>query len=472
MRKRTKIIATVGPASGSKETLRRMVEAGVDVFRVNFSHGDADQRRRFREAIRAVEGEARRPVAICADLCGPKIRVGMIREEPVRLEAGREIVIQRTPVEGGCDRISTTLPELVDVVREGERILLADGRLRFEVTRISPPDEFTCRVVVGGPLSSGKGVNLPDTDLPISALTEKDREDIEWIARHDFDYAALSFVQRAEDLDELRRLLRDHGSSAQIIAKIEKPRALAHIDAVIDRSDAIMIARGDLGVEMEFPSVPIVQKKIAGKCERAGKPCIIATEMLDSMIRSPQPTRAEVSDVANAVFDHADAVMLSGETAIGDYPVETVDAMRRIVVEAERYAEEQPKHWPAPVIEPRTTAALAASVRTIMELRPVAAIALGTATGVTARVLAKNRPPCPILALASEPGVVRRACLYYGVTPLLTPTAATLEQFLDQAHRGLVDLGLARRGDYTIVMAGRNLSTPGGTNGLMVEQLQ
>ena len=303
MIKRTKIVTTVGPASGSRKKLRALIEAGVDVFRINFSHGDDAQRGEFLQHIRAVEHHVGRPVAICGDLCGPKVRVGMIRDGEIELSTGHEIDIYRTPIEGTAERISTTLPELVDVARVGERILLADGRLHFEVVKTSGPESITCRVIVGGTLASGKGVNLPATDLPISALTEKDHRDIRWIAQHDFDYVGLSFVQRATDIDDLRRLLHALGSRAQIIAKIEKPQALNHIDAIIEATDAVMVARGDLGVEMDFPAVPIAQKTIAHKCQVAGKPCIIATEMLESMIQSPRPTRAEVSDVANAVFD-------------------------------------------------------------------------------------------------------------------------------------------------------------------------
>lgn len=471
MMKRTKIVATVGPGVGSREKLRALVEAGVDVFRINFSHGDDAQRGDFLQKIRAVEHDVGRPVAICGDLCGPKIRVGMIQGGEVELQAGREIVMQRTPLDGTAERISTTLPELVDVVRPGERILLADGRLHFEVIRTSPPEDFTCRVVVGGPLSSGKGVNLPETELPISALTEKDRQDIGWIAQHHFDYVALSFVQRAEDVDELRRLLEAHGSRAHIIAKIEKPQALEQIDAIIETVDAVMVARGDLGVEMDFPAVPIAQKTIVHKCQVAGKPCIIATEMLESMIDSPRPTRAEVSDVANAVFDHADAVMLSAESSIGKYPIEAVDAMHRVVVASEAFLDQGQDTETVTLSEPLTTAALAASVRQVMQMQQIAAIALFTASGTTARLLAKNRPECPILALSSQPGVARRACLYYGVVPRVVEQPESVEQLIKQSDSIAKDLHLATSGDHIIVLAGHPIGTAGGTKVLIVEEI-
>lgn len=471
MIKRTKIVATVGPASGSREKLRALVEAGVDVFRINFSHGDDEQRGDFLHHIRAVEHDVGRPVAICGDLCGPKIRVGMIQGGEVELEAGREIVIKRMPVDGTAECISTTLPELVDAVRSGERVLLADGRLHLEVVRTSRPEDFTCRVIVGGPLSSGKGVNVPETELPISALTEKDLQDIRWIAQRDFDYVALSFVQQAADIDALRRLLDQHGSQAQIIAKIEKPQALNHIDAIIETADAVMIARGDLGVEMDFPVVPIAQKTIAHKCQVVGKPCIIATEMLESMIDSPRPTRAEVSDVANAVFDHADAVMLSAESSIGKYPIEAVDAMHRVVVAAEAFLEQRRDAETVTLSEPSTTAALATAVRQVMHMQQIAAIALFTASGTTARLLAKNRPACPILALSSQLGVTRRACLYYGVVPRIVDLPESVEKFLNRSESMAKALHLATSGDRVIVLAGHPIGAAGGTKILIVEEI-
>ena len=395
----------------------------------------------------------------------------MISEEEVELQAGHEIMIQRTPIDGNAECISTTLPELVDVVRPGERILLADGRLLLEVVKTSAPENFICRVVVGGPLSSGKGVNLPETDLPISALTEKDREDIRWIAQHDFDYVALSFVQRAEDIDELRNLLDEYGSQVHIIAKIEKPQALNHIDAIIDTVDVVMVARGDLGVEMDFPAVPIAQKTIVDKCRIAGKPCIIATEMLESMISSPRPTRAEVSDVANAVFDHADAVMLSAESSIGKYPIEAVDAMHRIVVEAEAFDDYGRVMDRVTQSKPITTAALASSVRQIMQMQPISAIVLFTASGTTARLLAKNRPACPIIAFASQPSVARRAGLYYGVVPRVIEQPASIEQLIEQSIGLTQELHLAGSGDHIIVLAGNPVGAAGGTKALIVEQI-
>ncbi|MCK4601879.1 MAG: pyruvate kinase, partial [Phycisphaerae bacterium] len=311
---RTKIVATIGPASGTVEVIGKLARAGCDVFRINFSHGSAGSRAELLKNIRTVEADLGEPLAVMADLCGPKIRVGPIVGGSVLLAEGQQLVIQRQSIEGQADRISTTLGELVDLAVAGEKILLDDGKISLEVIDLRRPDEIRCRVVHGGVLASGRGVNLPHTQLSLSALTEKDRRDVEWIASRDFDYVALSFVRSADDIAALRRLLQEANCGAHIIAKIEKPQALENIAEIIDAADAVMVARGDLGVEMDLPAVPIAQKRIARFCESAGKPCIIATQMLESMMHSPIPTRAEVSDVANAVLDHADAVMLSGET--------------------------------------------------------------------------------------------------------------------------------------------------------------
>jgi len=468
---RTKIVATLGPSSFAEEKIRALIEAGVDVFRINFSHGTPEQRDEALTNVRQIGSELGHPVAVCGDLCGPKIRVGMLDEGAVFLDPGREIVIQRSPIEGAVERISTTFEELVDYVSVGDRVFLADGRLRLEVIRTAPPDEFTCRVAVGGKLSNGKGVNLPDTHIPTSPLTEKDRRDVEWIAQRDFDYVALSFVQRAEDIHELRGLLDDAGSDVHIIAKIEKPQALQRVDEIIKAADAVMVARGDLGVEMDFPAVPVAQKSIAAKCQLASKPCIIATEMLESMIQSPTPTRAEVSDVANAVFDHTDAVMLSGESAIGSYPVETVHMMNETLKAAQDYLEEHGRPVRIEVRDRLTVAALAGAIRQVAKVQQVAAVAVFTASGTTARLISKNRPPCPVLALASDEHIVRRCCLYFGVVPRLIECPSDSRELIGVAGAMCKELGLAKSGDNIIVVAGHPIGSPDRTNGLIIEQV-
>ncbi|MCD6303632.1 MAG: pyruvate kinase, partial [Planctomycetes bacterium] len=322
-----------------------------------------------------------------------------------------------------------------------------------------------------GILASGKGVNLPDTALELSALTEKDRRDAAWIAARDFDYVALSFVRKADDVRVLRDLLDQAGSKAEIVAKIEKPQAVENIAEILDAADAVMVARGDLGVEMDLPAVPVAQKRIAELAQRAGKCCIIATQMLETMTGSPSPTRAEVSDVANAVLDHADAVMLSGETAVGRFPVEAVRMMNRIVEHIQAYHDEhaQPVHIHYEAAP--TTAALAAAVREVIAAEPIAAVAVYTATGATARMLAKSRLPRPILAMAPDEGVVRRMCLYYGVTARRADVPAHTRDVLALAEQFARETGVADDGDRIVVLSGRPLGRPNATNTLVVHRI-
>jgi pyruvate kinase len=470
---RTKIIATVGPASGTVETITDLIRAGCDVFRINFSHGSNEQRLGFIRAIRQAEEQTGEPIAICADLCGPKIRVGPLPEGGVLLKPDQTLTIQRQPTIGSVDRISTTLGELVDDVRPGQSLLLDDGKLRLEVIETCPPDEVLTRVIVGGTLTSGKGVNLPDTLLSLSALTEKDRRDAEWLAGEDFDYVALSFVQRPGDIHELRKLLNANGCDAHIIAKIEKPQAVDHFTDILRVTDGVMVARGDLGVEMDFPAVPVTQKRITAAAQRAGKPCIIATQMLESMIHSPTPTRAEVSDVANAVLDHADAVMLSGETAVGEYPVQVVRTMDATVKAAQTWQDEDEKdgRWQVTSESSPTTAAVAGAVRSIMQAEDIKAVAVFTETGKTARMLAKNRPPCPILAFSPDLRAVRRMCLYYGVNPLQTDVPTHTREVLTLAAEQAKTLGIASEGDRIVVLTGRPMGQAGQTNTLVVHTI-
>lgn len=479
MQIRTKILATVGPATSSQDIIRRLVEAGCDAFRINFSHGTYEQHKKMLDNIRAVESATGNPLCVCGDLCGPKIRVGIIKNAPVILKAGEEIVIQREVIDGTARRISTTLGELVDDVTPGESVLIDDGKLRLEVICTLPPDEVVCRVVVGGRLSSSKGVNLPRTQLKTSALTEKDIRDVEWISKHDFDYVCLSFVQHPDDIGVLGKLLAKNNCGAHIIAKIEKPQAMEHLEAIVVAADAVMVARGDLGVEMDFPSVPIAQKRITQIAQREGKPCIIATQMLESMINCPTPTRAEVSDVANAVFDHTDAVMLSGETAVGKYPVAAVTAMNRTIAAVQAYHSTS-----APMTFARrgpcrknsekqqATTAVAAGVEKIIEIDDIAAIAVFTITGATARLMSKNRPPCPIIALSPDIETVRKMGLYYGVIARQGKRHTKTSQVLGEAARVGMKLNLVKPGEKIVVVMGRPLGNPGGTNTIAVHTVE
>ena len=469
---RTKIVATLGPATADRGSIQALAEAGCDVFRINFSHGDEEGRGALLAAVREVEEAIGQPLAVMADLCGPKIRVGLMADGGADLLRGERVVIQRESVEGTAERISTTLPELVDAVRPGEALLLDDGRLRVEVESIGR-DEVVCRVVHGGRLTSGKGVNLPRTALQLSALTEKDRADVDWIIEQDtslgVDFVALSFVRSADDIDELRRMLSVGGCCAHVVAKVEKPQAVDAIEAIVDAADAIMVARGDLGVEMDLPAVPVAQKRIAALCQAAGKPCIIATQMLDSMTHAPQPTRAEVSDVANAVLDRADAVMLSGETAVGEYPVEAVRMMNRIVLRAQECDQGD-----APAVRhsgARTSAALAGAVRSLVQELPIAAVGVYTASGTTARMFSKIRLPVPVLAMSPNRAAVRRMCLYYGVQTALEPAPEHTRQVLARAAELAVERELARPGQELVVISGRPIGEPGATNTLVVHTI-
>jgi pyruvate kinase len=481
---KTKIVATVGPASWDAAMLARLIKAGVDVFRINFSHGAISDHERTLKTIRRVADDLDAPVAVMADLCGPKIRVGKIRDGAVMLVEGSEVVIKRKPIEGNVNRISTTLPELIDDVRERQTIRLDDGKLELKVVKTNAPREITCRVVTGGMLASGKGVNLPGTNLSLSALTEKDRADAAWIARHDFDFVALSFVQRAADIKALRKLLATSKYPLRIVAKIEKPQAVKNIDAILDVADGIMIARGDLGVEMPLPDVPIVQKQLVAKCAQAGKPCIIATQMLETMTTNPTPTRAEVSDVANAVLDGADAVMLSGETAVGKFPDKAVAMMDQIAARAEAHLGDgvcaapregdllcnvltQAGRGKAGAVTEDLLAVVRAT-RTLVAAERVKAVVVFTITGVTARLMSKAQLPVPILALTPDARTRRQMSVLRGVHGEAIEIVEHTRDILAVAEKQIRKLKWARKGDKIIVISGRPIGTPGKVNTMVV----
>lgn len=467
---KTKIVATLGPASWDLSQTVALAEAGVDVFRLNFSHGTIEQHACSLASVRAAGKQLGRPLAVLADLCGPKIRVGSVAGGAVMLADGAELVIQREPIEGTAERISTTLPELIDEVKKGDRLSFNDGRIRLEVVRTRAPKDIVCRVITGGELRSSKGVNLPDTELSLPAVTEKDRRDADWIAQQDIDYVALSFVQRARDVEHLRGILTTGGSAAQIVAKIEKPQALKNIDSIIEATDAVLVARGDLGVEMDLPEVPITQKQLARLCQRAGKCCIIATQMLESMIEQPTPTRAEVSDVANAVFDGADAVMLSGETAVGKYPVQAVQMMNAVCQRAERYLDNGHgdclQHSQLQLFG--ADSAMIKAVHHIIHTDDIKAVAVFTVTGRTAQLLAKMRLEVPILALTPAERVMQQACLFYGVQAEQAETPRHTREVLGHAAQRIRALKWARKGEKIVVVSGRPLGKPGCINTIVV----
>jgi pyruvate kinase len=408
---------------------------------------------------------------VLADLCGPKIRVGELEGGGWDLAAGDRVTVHRREIVGRDGELSTTFPELVDHVREGDTLLLDDGAIRMEVVDASPARAFVCKVLVGGRLLSGKGINLPRTDLRVGALTDKDVRDAAWLAGRDVDWVALSFVQSASDVRTLRALLEEHGSEAHVVAKIEKPQALAHIEDIVDTSDGVMVARGDLGVEMDLPSVPVAQKRIARLAQERGKVCIIATQMLESMTTSATPTRAEVSDVANAVLDRADAVMLSGETAVGRHPVGAVRMMNEILANVQQYHDETRAPARVTWTRARTESALAAAVREILAHVEVAAVAAFTSSGTTARILSKYRLPCPIIAITQHERTLHRMTLYYGVEPVLSEAPEHTREVLATASREALERGLASRGDRLVVVTGRPIGRPGAANTLVLHEV-
>ncbi len=469
----TKIVCTIGPASHDPAVLTELIRAGMDVARLNFSHGDQATYAETVRRIRRIADELDRPVAILGDLQGPKLRVGRLPSEGVALRVGEEVVLTVDPER--TDAIPCQYPELPLLVTPGDRILLDDGLLELEVVGTTATD-IRARVVTGGTLFSHKGLNLPRADTHIPALTEKDRQDLEFAVAHQLEWVALSFVRTAEEVWQLKALIRRlsrSGLGTQVIAKIEKPEAVANIEAIIQAADGIMVARGDLGIEMPAEEVPMIQKRIIALCNEAGKPVITATQMLDSMIRNPRPTRAEASDVANAVLDGTDAVMLSGETATGRYPVAAVQTMVRIITraEAELVKQERRRSWLRS--EPHFAAqAIAQAASDLARNLNAAAIIAPTASGYTARQLSRARPGLPIVAITPSPLVRCQLNLYWGVFPLFSPRRNSTDEVVADAVQTALQHGLVREGDLVVITAGTAGSTPGTTNLIKVQLIE
>ncbi len=468
---RTKIVCTIGPASRSPEKLEHLIAAGMNVARLNFSHGSHEEHEEVIVRLREIAARLGRPLAILQDLAGPKIRIGEIATGTVHLQAGVRFILTTEAVPGDEHRVSITYSALPRDVRPGDTLLLNDGalELRVEETR---EDEIICRVVVGGPLSSHKGINVPTRSLRVPSITEKDRDDLAFGLERGVDYVALSFVRSSADVLQARRLMAERGRIVPLIAKIEKHEALAHIDEIIEVVDGIMVARGDLGVETPLEKVPLVQKMLIHKCNRAGKPVITATQMLRSMVNNPRPTRAEVTDVANAILDGTDAVMLSEETAVGKYPVEAVQMMVRIAEDAEsgfpfsawasRLEPGEPVSLPEAVS--RAACALAENIR-------ARSIITFTQSGSTARLVAKYRPRPPILAPTPLEETYRRLALIWGVIPMLSETTQTTDEMMEKAFAAARRAGLVKRGDTVVITAGVPLGIPGTTNLIKAEIL-
>ena len=468
-RRRTKIIATLGPSSSTPEILARLFQAGADVFRLNFSHGSHEDHASRIAMIRDLEKKFERPIGILADVQGPKLRVGRFGGGRISLQTGATFRLDLNPTPGDVTRVELPHPEIIAAAAIGTNLLLDDGKLRLRVTRVRD-DHLLTEVVVGGPLSDRKGVNVPDMVLPIPALTVKDREDLAFALDHGVDFIGLSFVQRPEDVAEAREIV---AGRAWVMTKIEKPQALDNLDAILALSDAVMVARGDLGVELPPEEVPLAQKRIVRAARARGLPVVVATQMLESMISAPAPTRAEASDVATAVFDGADAVMLSGETAAGQYPYEAVNIMDRIIARVE-----QDDGWRAMIEASRSAPeasaadAIAAAARQVAHTISASAICAFTASGSTALRAARERPEAPILGLTPSITTARRLAVVWGAHAVTVGEVSSMTDTVNTATRIARAEGFASSGQEIIVIAGVPFGQPGTTNALRVARVK
>jgi pyruvate kinase len=472
MTRRTKIVCTLGPASWEPELIEALILAGMDVARVNFSHGTLEQHAATIRNVREASERLGCPVAVLADLQGPKIRVGEL-PEPLELAFGDVITFAPEGEQRGAE-LPTTYPELASDLSVGDPVLLADGLIELVVVEVRPP-RVSMRVINGGPLSSHKGINLPGAKVSAPALTEKDLVDLDFALAQEVDYVALSFVREPEDVLELQRRIPPGGPL--VVVKVEKARALENLEGILDVAAAAMVARGDLGVEIPFEKVPLAQKRMIQLCNLAGRPVITATQMLESMIENPRPTRAEASDVANAILDGTDAIMLSAETATGKFPVEAVKSMVRITEEIERsHVMDAGPRYDLPqarAVPTATSVERAIAAATVEAVRRLAApiIVTFTRTGFTARQVASLRPPVPIVAMTPSARTYRQLALVWGVVPVLTTEHLAYADMLDVGRRAVLALELAQAGERVVITAGMRFNQPGGTNLLVVETL-
>lgn len=462
----TKIVATLGPASDNKDILTKLVKAGADVFRLNFSHGTHEDHKKRLDIIREIESEVGRPIGVFADMQGPKLRVGLFKDKKITLTEGQTFRFDLDETPGDETRVNLPHPEIIGTVGVGDRLLMDDGKVRVIVTE-KGADYLNVTIEAGTHLSNNKGVNVPNVTLPIPALTEKDRRDLTAALAMGVDWIAQSFVQRPEDVAEAKKLI---GDRAKLIVKLEKPSALEHLDAILELTDAVMVARGDLGVEIPPENVPAAQKRIVRACRALGKPVIVATQMLESMIESPQPTRAEASDVATAIYDGTDAVMLSAETAAGAYPIEAVQMMDRIATSVEKdtlYRKIMDADHPDTEENDASDAITAAAYHVANSIN-AAAIVNYTTSGSTALRTARHRPTVPILCLTQNAVIARRLMLSYGIRPVISPDIIDFDDMVSRACDVVKASGFADRNQRIVITAGVPFGTPGSTNILRI----
>lgn len=467
--KKTKIVCTIGPATESEEKLRELMDAGMNVCRLNFSHGDFNEHQNRVDNIRKITEKDGKVIAIMQDLCGPKIRIGTFKDNAIMLNRGDKFILTTDDFEGTQEKVHINYPALPKEVKPGNFIMLQDGTKKLEVVEVKGNDIIT-KVISGGRLSGRKGVNVPGANLSVKSLTDKDRSDLEFGIKNNVDFVALSFVRRASDIKELRDILNKAGSKAQIVAKIETPEALEDIDAIIELTDAVMIARGDLAIEIPAEEVPLVQKLIIHKCNSVGKPVITATQMLESMIKNPVPTRAEISDIANAIIDGTDAIMLSEETTLGEFPVQAVEIMTRVALRVEKEVFTRDTIAEYEVSHGITDVMSQSAVRATHNVGAKLIVAL-TRQGRTPRMISRYKPSEIILSMTDNKECLNKLILSYGCYPILVPTFKTTNEIMDIVRKTTLDTNLVNKGDKVVIVAGMPFGETRETNFILVETL-
>jgi len=467
----TKIICTIGPTSKDDDSLRALIRAGMDVARLNFSHGTIQEHTHVLQRIRVLSKEEGKVVSVLQDLCGPKLRIGAFVKGSVMLHRGQKFILTPRQREGDETGVSVGIQGLPELVGPGNEILLADGDILLKVDKVDG-DLVLCEVLSGGEIQSKRGIALPGVSLPLESITEKDLQDLQKGVELGMDWIAASFVRDAADLKRARGILHKLGSDIPLIAKIEKREALENLDEILEEADGVMVARGDLGVEIPIEDVPDTQKEIIREANERGKPVIVATQMLESMVHNPRPTRAEATDVANAILDGADALMLSAETAVGDSPARVVTVMDRIARAAEKRLREKEDRSPSTLLPGEDLpSAISHGCRTIADETHAAAILCCTHSGYTARMVAKRRPFRPLIGITSQEITLRRMPLYWGVTPLLIQSTEGTDKMIHRAEDAAIAAGLVREGDLVVLTAGLPLTTPGTTNMILAHRI-